>query len=110
MGNFLLSGLRWFSSYSRHVIDSTGMGRKVVVCYDGGTANGERNPQMIRVRMLQKKKELEIPGPKRVMDILAAAGVRPTTVIVTQGKRLLTKDQRVEDGETVDIISVVSGG
>src|SRR3990172_1720428 len=63
---------------------------------------------MIRVRMPQKKKELEIPGPKRVMDILAAAGVRPTTVLVTQGKKLLTKDQRVEDGETVDIISVVS--
>jgi sulfur carrier protein ThiS len=65
---------------------------------------------MIRVRMPQKNKELEIPGPKRVMDILAAAGVRPTTVLVTQGKRLLTKDQRVEDGETVEVISVVSGG
>ncbi len=65
---------------------------------------------MIIVRMPQKKKELEIPGPKRVKDILAAAGVRPATVLVTQGKRLLTKDQRVEDGETVDIISVVSGG
>lgn len=44
------------------------------------------------------------------MDLLAAAGVRPTTVIVTQGERLLTKDQRVADGETIDIISVVSGG
>jgi len=33
-----------------------------------------------------------------VMDILAQAGVRPTTVIVTQGKKLLTKDHRVEDG------------
>ena len=65
---------------------------------------------MIRVRLLQKKKELLVPGPKRVLDILAAAGVRPTTVLVTQGKTLLTKDQRVEDGETVDIISVVSGG
>jgi len=65
---------------------------------------------MIRVRMPQKEKELMIPGPKRVMDILAAAGVRPTTVLVTQGRRLLTRDQRVEDGETVEIISVVSGG
>jgi len=65
---------------------------------------------MIRVRMPQKNKELEVPGPKSVMDILAVAGARPTTVLVTQGKRLLTKDQRVEDGETVDIISVVSGG
>jgi sulfur carrier protein ThiS len=65
---------------------------------------------MIRVRMPQKNRELELPGPRRVLDILADAGVRPTTVIVTQGRRLLTKDQRVEDGETIEIISVVSGG
>ncbi len=65
---------------------------------------------MIRVRIPQKNKELEVPGPLRVGDLLAAAGIRPTTVIVTQGKRLLTKDQRVEDGETIDILSVVSGG
>jgi len=65
---------------------------------------------MIRVRLPQKKKELELPGPRRVMDILADAGVRPTTVLVTQGKKLLTKDHRVEDGATIDIVSVVSGG
>lgn len=65
---------------------------------------------MIRVRIPQKKTELELPGPRRVVDLLAAAGFRPTTVIVTQGKRLLTRDQRVEDGETIDILSVVSGG
>lgn len=65
---------------------------------------------MIRVRIPQKKKEFEVPGPRRVGDLLAAAGVRPTTVIVTQGKRLLTKDQQVADGETIDILSVVSGG
>ncbi len=65
---------------------------------------------MIRVRIPQKKKELEIPGPRRVMDLLAEAGVRPAAVIVTRGKTLLTKDQRVEDGETIDILSVVSGG
>ena len=65
---------------------------------------------MISVRMPQKQKENEVPGPRRVMDILAQAGVRPATVIVTQGKKLLTKDQRVEDGETIDVISVVSGG
>jgi sulfur carrier protein ThiS len=68
------------------------------------------NAPMITVRLPQKKKELAIPGPRRVMDILADAGVRPTTVIVTRGKKLLTKDHRVEDGETIDVISVVSGG
>ncbi len=65
---------------------------------------------MIVVRMPQKNKEMEIPGPRRVLDILADAGVRPTTVIVTRGRQLLTKDQRVEDGETIEILSVVSGG
>jgi len=68
------------------------------------------NARMITVRLPQKKKELELPGPRRVMDLLADAGVRPTTVIVTQGKKLLTKDHRVEDGTTIDVISVVSGG
>ena len=68
------------------------------------------NGPMITVRLSQKKKELELPGPRRVMDLLAEAGVRPTTVIVTQGRKLLTKDHRVEDGETIDVISVVSGG
>lgn len=65
---------------------------------------------MIRVRIPQKNREIEIPGPKRVMDILEATGVRPSTVLVTQGRTLLTQDQRVEDGETVEILSVVSGG
>lgn len=68
------------------------------------------NASMITVRLSQKKKELELPGPRRVMDLLAEAGVRPTTVIVTQGRKLLTKDHRVEDGATIDVISVVSGG
>ncbi len=65
---------------------------------------------MIRVRIPQKKKEFDVPGPRRVGDLLAAAGMRPTTVIVTQGKMLLTRDQCVEDGATIDILSVVSGG
>jgi len=65
---------------------------------------------MITVRLPQKRKELEFPGPRRVMDLLAEAGVRPTTVIVTQGRNLLTRDHRVEDGATIDVISVVSGG
>ncbi len=68
------------------------------------------NAPMITVRLPQKKTVLESPGPRRVMDILAHAGVRPTTVIVTREKRLLTRDHRVEDGETIEVISVVSGG
>lgn len=77
---------------------------------DAGPPTERKNTAVIRVRLPQKNVELVVPGPKRVMDIVAAAGVRPSTVLVTQGKTLLTKDMRIEDGQTVDIISVVSGG
>lgn len=66
--------------------------------------------RMICVRIPQKNRIFEIPGPRLVKDILAETGHRPATVIVTSGRRLLTRDHRVADGETIDIVSVVSGG
>ncbi len=66
--------------------------------------------RMICVRIPQKNRIFEIPGPRVVKDILAETGHRPATVIVTSGKQLLTRDHRVADGETIDIVSVVSGG
>ena len=66
--------------------------------------------RMICIRIPQKNRIVEIPGPRLVKDILAETGHRPATVIVTQDRRLLTRDHRVQDGETIDIVSVVSGG
>lgn len=65
---------------------------------------------MISVRIPQKNKIVEIQGPRSVQDILAETGHRPATVIVTCERRLLTRDHRVDDGATIDIVSVVSGG
>lgn len=73
------------------------------------TCNGTMM-RMICVRIPQKNRMLEISGPRLVKDILLETGHRPATVIVTMGKRLLTRDHRVDDGETIDIVSVVSGG
>ncbi|HEY5996623.1 MAG TPA: MoaD/ThiS family protein [Candidatus Deferrimicrobiaceae bacterium] len=66
--------------------------------------------RMICVRIPQKNRILEIQGPRSVQAILAETGHRPATVIVTCDRRLLTRDHRVQDGETIDIVSVVSGG
>ena len=66
--------------------------------------------RMIFVRIPQKNRVLEIPGPRLVKDILMETGHRPATVIVTQERQLLTRDHRVADGTTIDIVSVVSGG
>jgi hypothetical protein len=61
------------------------LGWERLVCYDWEYHVRKGKTGMIRVRMPQKKKELEIPGPKRVMDILAAAGVRPIISVVSGG-------------------------
>jgi sulfur carrier protein ThiS len=65
---------------------------------------------MIKVRIPQKGEEIEVPGPRLVSDILARTGHRPGSVLVRQGKALLTRDRRVEDGSEIEIVSVVSGG
>lgn len=65
---------------------------------------------MIKVRLIQQDKELEMVGPVRVERLLEKIGVRRTTHVILRDGELLTPDRTIEDGDTVDLISVVSGG
>jgi sulfur carrier protein ThiS len=65
---------------------------------------------MIRVKLIQQKKELQVPGPTSVNALLEEIGAKKTSTIVVCDKRILTPDKTVEDGMVVEIISVVSGG
>ncbi|NIO17428.1 MAG: thiamine biosynthesis protein ThiS [Deltaproteobacteria bacterium] len=65
---------------------------------------------MIRVLLVQQKKELQVPGPATVSKILDEIGVKKTTTVVVSEKRILTPDRTVEDGTVLEVISVVSGG
>ena len=57
-----------------------------------------------------EREEREVRGPKRVSEVLAELGVVPEGVIVARGEELLTLDDVVEDDETIEVISAVSGG
>ena len=57
-----------------------------------------------------KRREIELPGDRQVRDILKALDLNPETFIVIQGRTLLTRDTLVRDGETVEILSAISGG
>lgn len=65
---------------------------------------------MIRVRNRQTGHETEVRGPRTVRDILTDLNLVEGSVLVTRHGELLTRDIRVMDGETVEIIPVISGG
>lgn len=65
---------------------------------------------MIKVRNRQTGEVKEFKGPKTVRDLLAAMNLVEGSVLLTRDGTLLTRDIRVADGETVEIIPVISGG
>jgi len=65
---------------------------------------------MITVLNRQTGKTSELRGPKTVWDLLSALNMVEGAVLVTRKGELLTRDTRVLDGETVEIIPVISGG
>ena len=65
---------------------------------------------MIKVRLIQQDREVEVSGPIPVERLLERLGLRRTTHVVLLEGQLLTPARTIEDGETVDLISVVSGG
>lgn len=57
-----------------------------------------------------QRSELQLAGRKTVEQILRELGLNPETVIVVRGEELLTRDRTVEESDTIEIISAISGG
>jgi len=55
-------------------------------------------------------RELEIPGPKRVKDLLKELKLLPESVLVVRGDDLVTEDDTLRDNDQVEIRPVISGG
>jgi sulfur carrier protein ThiS len=66
--------------------------------------------KMIRVRNRQSGEVKEVPGPKTVHELLKAMGLVEGAVLVLRDGLLLTRDVRIADGESVEIVPVISGG
>jgi sulfur carrier protein ThiS len=64
----------------------------------------------MRVRLRNPDREVEVPGPKRVKELLAELGVNPDTVLVIREKTLVTREHRLEDADEIEIRPVISGG
>jgi len=64
----------------------------------------------MRVKLRNPDRVVEVKGPKTVMDMLHELDVVPESVLVIKDKTLLTRDERVDDADEVEVRPVLSGG
>lgn len=64
----------------------------------------------MKVVLRNPRREIEVAGNRRVKDILKDLDVIPETVLVICGDTLITADQVVADGATIELRPVMSGG
>ena len=57
-----------------------------------------------------KSSILELAGNSIVSDLLAKLNLNPVTVIVSRNNGLVLEDEKLNDGDDVKILSVISGG
>ena len=64
----------------------------------------------MKVLLRNPRREVEIPGGRRLKDVLRDLNVVPESVIVIRGDTLITADQVVDDADTIELRPVMSGG
>jgi len=64
----------------------------------------------VKVVLRNPRREVQVRGGRRVKDVLRDLDVIPETVIVIRGDSLITADQIVDDGDTIELRPVMSGG
>jgi sulfur carrier protein len=57
-----------------------------------------------------ERREVALEGRRRVGDLLRELGLQPEAYLVIRENRLLTRDAQLEDGDTVEVRPVISGG
>jgi sulfur carrier protein len=64
----------------------------------------------MRVVLRNPRRELELPAPRTVAQLLTHLDVVPESVLVIRNDTLATRDEHLCDDDVVEIRPVVSGG
>jgi sulfur carrier protein ThiS len=72
--------------------------------------SGRASLGTVRVRLRNPDREIEVAGPRRVRDVLADLGIDPDTVLVIRERTLVTREERLDDADEIEVRPVISGG
>ena len=64
----------------------------------------------MKVLLRNPRRELEVPAPRNVEQLLRTLDVVPESVLVIRNDTLATRDERLTEDDVVEIRPVVSGG
>jgi sulfur carrier protein len=64
----------------------------------------------MKVVLRNPRREVEVPGARRVKDVLKELQIIPETVLVIRGDELVTADAMLDDADTIELRPVMSGG
>lgn len=64
----------------------------------------------MKVKLRNPDRVVEVSGARTVRDLLVELGIVPEAVLVIREATLLTKDEKVEDDDEIEVRPVLSGG
>jgi len=64
----------------------------------------------MQVRLRNPDRVLEVEGPKTVVALLQELDIVPESVLVIRNQTLMTRDERVDDADEIEVRPVLSGG
>ena len=64
----------------------------------------------MKVKILPEGVIKEIKGNKRVKELLKELSLNPESYVVLKNGEILTEDITVKDEDSIEIVSVISGG
>ena len=64
----------------------------------------------MKVHLSHPTRDVELQGPKRVADIFKELQLIPEAYLVIRGRDLMTEDEIVADGDSIEVRPVISGG
>jgi sulfur carrier protein ThiS len=64
----------------------------------------------MRITLLPQRREIDLPGARRVADVLRHLDLLPGTVMVIRNDELVSEHDVIGADDAVEIRSVISGG
>jgi sulfur carrier protein ThiS len=64
----------------------------------------------LAIKVILRKEELEVTTPGTVGEVLKSLGLPPESYLVLRGGLLIDENEPLHDGDTLQLIGVISGG